>query len=59
MDTYQAAYWSDPSYSSSDDEEICYNMYILYIVNLSHGKIKAYKDPTMDRIQYAINLATK
>ena len=24
MDTYRAAYWSDPSYSSLDEEEICY-----------------------------------
>ena len=25
MDTYHAAYWADPSYSSSDEEDSCYN----------------------------------
>ena len=24
MDTYNAAFWSNPSYSSSDEEEVCY-----------------------------------
>jgi hypothetical protein len=29
MDTYNAAFWSDPSYSSSDEEEVCYTMHVL------------------------------